>query len=99
MVVFLPLFVAIAWMCHAQRWNFFAASVASTLLGTIAAWVLASSHFGWMDETFFRNLAFTSGLAFLVSIATGVVRQAWHATRRSDRKKDKSSKEQEGDKA
>jgi hypothetical protein len=91
MLLFLPLLMLVAWICHAQRWGFAVACVVGTVANTLLAWALTASHFGWFDDTFYQNLFLTAMFSFAITVATGTYRRA-----RLQKRKDFESSEAGG---
>jgi hypothetical protein len=46
-----------------------------TLTTPMLVFAVASSHFVWLDKTFFMNLAITIGITVVVSVVVGFVFQ------------------------
>lgn len=70
-LVLLCIFISLVW--HLLLPRFWYACLGATLSSTLIVWVLTISHFGWMDSTFFRNLALTVTVALTSSIVVGLV--------------------------
>jgi hypothetical protein len=70
---------------HVMVRRFWIATVLGTITAVLLELVIAGSHFGWMDETFFRNLAGLTALTATVSIAAGfALRNLFHLHRPRD---------------
>ena len=73
--------IVIAAIITAFFWHLLATRIWVAHLGTIVStpilvWAVAISHFGWLDRTFFMNLAITVGVTVVVSLVVGFVFQA-----------------------
>ena len=78
-VLLFALVVAIFW--HGVLPKFVWATVWSTISATLLVWLMTSSHFGWLDETFFKNLALTLTISLTASLIVGVGFLRWRRTR------------------
>lgn len=78
LIVCLGLSIISALMWNLWTARFWLAFIGATLTATFLTWLFTMSHFGWMDETFLKNLAMTLGLtaipAMLVSGARKYIR-------------------------
>jgi hypothetical protein len=52
------------------------AVLGSTITSTFISWALLSSHFGWLDEIFYKNMAITISASLVISILIGAVASA-----------------------
>jgi glucokinase len=59
--------------CHVVLRKFMAAVASSAIASTVLVWVVASSHFGWLDQTFYGNLALSLGASGGVSVVVGAL--------------------------
>ena len=65
MIVIVAIVVAIIW--HFLLEKLWPATIGSTITATIASWSMLTSHFGWLDETFYKNIAMTLAISFTAS--------------------------------
>lgn len=49
------------------------AAALSACVSTVVIWKIAESHFGWLDQIFFKNVAKTMAIALLVSLVVGKI--------------------------
>jgi hypothetical protein len=72
-IVIAALITAFFWHLLATR--VWVAHVGTVVTTPILVFAVASSHFGWLDKTFFMNLAITIGITVVVSVVVGFVFQ------------------------
>ncbi|MHB1233458.1 MAG: hypothetical protein ACYCZQ_12890 [Burkholderiales bacterium] len=58
-----------ALLCHSVLKSFLIACITSMLLATLFFWMIAASHFGWLDRVFYKNIS----IALLVSLGISIV--------------------------
>lgn len=81
MIVIVAIIVAIIW--HFLLEKMWLATIGSTITATIASWSMLTSHFGWLDETFYKNISMTIAVSFTASFIIGII---FTAIRRNNEK-------------
>lgn len=74
--MFLALFVFAAVLSipfHRKLKEIWLASGCTALIATAVAWLAVSQHFGWMDRTFFTNVALCLAISFGAALLVGLV--------------------------
>jgi len=74
MVFIVAIVIATFWHFLLQR--MWLAVIGSTITSTFITWALLASHFGWLDETFYKNMAITISASLVISILIGAVASA-----------------------
>ena len=59
--------------CHLMLRSFWGAVAGSAVISVVLFWALSMSHFGWLDQTFFENVAWSLLLSAGVSLVVGKV--------------------------
>lgn len=80
MIAVIPILVLMSWAFHA-RFPFLWACVWGSIAQVLFMYFVFSTHFGWADATFLRSVAVATGIAIIVSIATGLARRSWRESR------------------
>lgn len=75
LLIVLLIAVGLSIALHRYVSSFAAACAGTTILSTLAAWVIAPQHFGWMDKTFYENVLIFSLTSLAASIAVGLWRR------------------------
>lgn len=71
MIAIVAIVIAVFW--HFLLEKMWLAIVGSTITATFVSWALLSSHFGWLDETFYKNMAMTLAISFAASFIIGAI--------------------------
>jgi hypothetical protein len=61
--------VSVIW--HILLHRFWLAVARSAFTSVLLYWMVSMSHFGWLDQTFFENVAWSLLLSSVVSVAIG----------------------------
>jgi uncharacterized membrane-anchored protein YitT (DUF2179 family) len=65
--------IVVAFCWHFLLEKMWPATIGSTITSTLLIWALTSSHFGWLDETFYKNMAMTLAVSFVASFIIGII--------------------------
>lgn len=71
MVYIVAVISAIAW--HIAYKKYWGSCFLSTMTSTLLSFMLLSSHFGWVDKVFFKNLLIVISVSFVISVVIGVL--------------------------
>lgn len=71
MIYIIAIISAITW--HILNKQLWVATIGSTVTATMVSWVLLSSHFGWFDQTFYKNMALTITASLVISVIVGLL--------------------------
>ena len=71
MLYIVPLIIAP--YCNLLLKNLWLATLASTITSTMIIWGLFANHFGTFDAYFYKNLAITSSITFVISLIIGII--------------------------
>ena len=72
MFLILIAFSAIAALLfHAMLKSYWIACFGSALLATLSFWMVAASHFGWLDSVFYKNISIALFVSLSISIVAG----------------------------
>lgn len=71
MIILIVLAVIAALLCHLLMKSYWLAVSISVSLSVFLFWVIASSHFGWFDAVFYKNLAIAVAASSAISMIIG----------------------------
>ena len=81
MIIIVAIVVALIWHFLLER--MWPSTIGSTITSTIVSFTIFSSHIGWLDKTFYKNIAIILAVSFSVSLIIGIL---FTAKRKSNEK-------------